>query len=93
MSSNSADPYYWHRTVNASSQGTLMELGVSPIATYYLLGYFNIMERKPHKKCKEYSLRYIAVLLILCIIDSAVYGGYTLPVRLLLDVWNVRNSL
>ena len=92
MSSNSADPYYWHRTVNASSQGTLMELGVSPIATYYLLDNF-IMGRKNHKKCKEYSLRYIAVLLILCIIDSAVYGGYTLPVRLLLDVWNVRNSL
>lgn len=33
MSSDSADPFYWMRTIMASNRGTLMELGVSPIVT------------------------------------------------------------
>ena len=33
MSSDSADPLYWIRTIMASNRGTLMELGISPIIT------------------------------------------------------------
>eukprot|EP00727_Mastigamoeba_balamuthi_P009017 m51a1_g4738 putative protein transporter sec61 subunit alpha isoform 2 (480) ;mRNA; f:368547-370743 len=33
FSSDESDPYYWMRAVMASSHGTLMELGISPIVT------------------------------------------------------------
>ncbi|KAH9025591.1 SecY subunit domain-containing protein, partial [Lactarius pseudohatsudake] len=33
MSSDSSDPFYWMRVILASSRGTLMELGISPIVT------------------------------------------------------------
>ncbi|RKP04060.1 hypothetical protein CXG81DRAFT_16486 [Caulochytrium protostelioides] len=33
MSSESSDPLYWMRVIMASNRGTLMELGVTPIAT------------------------------------------------------------
>ena len=37
MSSDSADPFYWQRVILASSRGTLMELGISPIVTSGLI--------------------------------------------------------
>lgn len=33
MSSESSDPLYWIRAIMASSRGTLMELGVTPVVT------------------------------------------------------------
>jgi len=33
MSSKSSDPFYWLRVILASTRGTLMELGISPIVT------------------------------------------------------------
>ncbi|KAK2704642.1 protein transport protein Sec61 subunit alpha-like 1 [Artemia franciscana] len=37
MSSDSADPFYWIRSILVSNRGTLMELGVSPIVTSGLI--------------------------------------------------------
>merc|ERR1719366_2803 len=37
MSSDSADPFYWIRVIQASNRGTLMELGISPIVTSGLI--------------------------------------------------------
>merc|ERR1712164_46052 len=33
MTNSSSDPFYWMRVILASNRGTLMELGISPIAT------------------------------------------------------------
>ena len=33
MPSNTADPYHWMRAITASNRGSLMELGIMPIAT------------------------------------------------------------
>lgn len=35
--SSSADPMFWLRMISASSRGTLMELGISPIVTTGLI--------------------------------------------------------
>jgi protein transport protein SEC61 subunit alpha len=37
MSADSADPFYWMRIIMASTRGTLMELGISPIVTSGLI--------------------------------------------------------
>eukprot|EP00756_Hemistasia_phaeocysticola_P065202 Hpha_TRINITY_DN8389_c0_g1::TRINITY_DN8389_c0_g1_i2::g.154271::m.154271/K10956/SEC61A; protein transport protein SEC61 subunit alpha len=81
------DPYYWMRVILASSRGTLMELGVSPIITssFFLQfarsRYLAVDERSPRDRRLFQGLqKLVAILLTLgqavLYVGTGMYGDW-----------------
>lgn len=87
FSSDTSDPLYWLRTIIASTRGTLMELGTTPIVTagllFQLLGGAQILnvnfDLKSDRELFQSAQKLFAILLTvaqaLATVFSGIYGS------------------
>jgi protein transport protein SEC61 subunit alpha len=87
LSSDSSDPLYWLRTILASSRGTLMELGTTPIITagliFQLLGGSRALtvnfDLKSDRELFQSAQKLLAILLTtaqaIAVVFSGLYGA------------------